>query len=82
MNNGARKGGDAITFDTLKTSPGLQDLWQLHASISAKDKNTPADFIANTEEKCEGKAIKVSVQRDGTFTVTNMRNQFSKTYKP
>ena len=80
MNNGARKGGDAITFDTLKASPGLQDLWQLHASISAKDKNAPADFIANPEEKCEAKAITVSVRRDGTFTVTNMRNHFSKTY--
>jgi beta-lactamase superfamily II metal-dependent hydrolase len=82
MNNGARKGGDAITFDTLKVSPGLRDLWQLHASVSAKDKNAPADFIANTDEKCEGKAIQVSVRRDGTFTVTNLRNQFSKTYQP
>ena len=26
--------------------------------------------------------IKVSVQQDGTFTVTNTRNNFSKTYKP
>jgi beta-lactamase superfamily II metal-dependent hydrolase len=82
MNNGARKGGDPVTFDTLKASPGLLDLWQLHTSLSAKDKNAPADFIANTQEPCEGKAIKVSVQRNGTFTVTNMRNQFSKTYKP
>jgi beta-lactamase superfamily II metal-dependent hydrolase len=82
MNNGARKGGDAITFDTLKASPGLLDLWQLHTSLSAKEKNSPADFIANPQEPCEGKAIKVSVQRDGTFTVTNMRNQYSKTYKP
>ena len=82
MNNGARKGGDAVTFDTLKPSPGLLDLWQLHTSVSAKDKNAPADFIANTQEACEGKAIEVSVQRDGTFTVINMRNQFSKTYQP
>jgi competence protein ComEC len=84
MNNGPRKGGDAITFDTLKASPGLQDTWQLHTSLvpAAKDKNAPADFIANTEEKCEAKGIKVSVQRDGTFTVTNLRNNFSKTYKP
>jgi hypothetical protein len=82
MNNGARKGGDPVTFDMLKASPGLLDLWQLHTSVSAKDKNAPADFIANTQEPCEGKAIKVSVQRNGTFTVTNMRNQFSKTYKP
>jgi hypothetical protein len=26
--------------------------------------------------------IKVSAQQDGTFTVTNTRNNFSKTYKP
>jgi hypothetical protein len=26
--------------------------------------------------------IKVSAQPDGTFTVTNTRNNFSKTYKP
>jgi hypothetical protein len=26
--------------------------------------------------------IKVSAQTDGTFTVTNTRNRFSKTYKP
>src|SRR5438552_14603380 len=26
--------------------------------------------------------IKVSAQQDGTFTVTNARNNFSKTYKP
>jgi competence protein ComEC len=82
MNNGARKGGDPVTFDTLKASPGLLDLWQLHTSVSARDKNAPAEFIANAQEPCEGKAIRVSVQRDGTFTVTNTRNQFSKTYKP
>ena len=26
--------------------------------------------------------IKVSAQQDGTFTVTNARNGFSKTYRP
>jgi hypothetical protein len=26
--------------------------------------------------------IKVSVQRDGSFTVTNTRNGFNKTYRP
>jgi hypothetical protein len=27
-------------------------------------------------------SIKVSAQADGTFTVTNTRNGFSRTYKP
>ena len=67
--------------DTLKSSPGLQDLWQLHYSNSGQDKNAPADFIANPVAPCEGKMIKVSARRNGTFTVTNTRNGFSKTYK-
>ncbi|MCJ7777358.1 MAG: MBL fold metallo-hydrolase [Sedimentisphaerales bacterium] len=82
LNNGARKGGDTEVFDILKSSPGLQDIWQLHYAISAKDKNAPERFIANVEEKCEGKFIKISALPDGTFTVTNTRNNFSKSYKP
>lgn len=98
MNNGARKGGEPEVLDILKSSPGLQDIWQLHYAISAKDKNAPENFIANlvprqvggTEEKpvssqverCEGKFIKISALSDGTFTVTNTRNNFSKSYKP
>jgi len=82
MNNGARKGGEPEVLDILKSSAGLQDLWQLHYSISGKDKNVSEDFIANLEEKCEGNLIKVSAQRNGTFTVTNTRNNYSKTYKP
>ena len=82
MNNGAGKGGEPETLDVLKDSPGLQDIWQLHYSNAAGQKNAPADFIANPKEPCEAKLIKVTVQRDGTFTVTNTRNAFSKTYKP
>ncbi|HTZ20704.1 MAG TPA: MBL fold metallo-hydrolase [Opitutaceae bacterium] len=82
MNNGPHKGGDPEVFDILKSSPGMQDLWQLHASPAAGAKNAPADFIANPEEACAAKAIKVSAQRDGTFTVTNLRNGFAKTYRP
>jgi competence protein ComEC len=81
MNNGARKGGEAAVIDIVKSSPGFEDLWQLHYSPSAAEKNSPADLVANMDEKCEGKLIKVSVRRDGTFTVTNARNNFSKTYK-
>src|SRR6185312_4422718 len=32
MENGAGKGGDAATYNVLKTSDGLEDLWQLHYS--------------------------------------------------
>ena len=82
MNNGPRKGGEPRVLDTIKSSPGLQDLWQLHFTTASGEKNTPVDFIANPDPNCEAKMIKVSAQRDGTFTVTNTRNNFSKTYQP
>ena len=82
MNNGARKGGEPRVLDTLRSSPGFQDLWQLHYSNSGKDKNAPEQFIANLKDPCEAKMIKVSAQLDGTFTVINARNGFSKTYQP
>jgi competence protein ComEC len=80
MNNGPRKGGQAAVFDILKSSPGFTDLWQLHYSPSAKDKNSPENMIANTSDPCEGKVIKISVAGDGSFTITNLRNGFSKKY--
>lgn len=82
MNNGSRKGGSPDVLDLVKTAPGMVDLWQLHYANAAGDKNVAGDFIANPKDPCEGKAIKVSVQKDGAFTITNMRNNFSKTYKP
>ena len=82
MNNGPRKGGEPQVFDILKSSPGIMDIWQAHLSPTAKEKNSPENFIANVTDTCEGKSIKVSAQRDGTFTVTNLRSGFSKTYKP
>jgi beta-lactamase superfamily II metal-dependent hydrolase len=50
MNNGTRKGGSVEAFQTVHTSPGLEDLWQLHWSYNAGlDHNAPGVFIANVE---------------------------------
>jgi len=112
MNNSARKGGAVPTMMTLFTSPGLEDVWQLHWSYAAGlELNAPSLFIANVEDSAalaaspasaapgtpapggpppggrprgghNGPAfwIKVSAQADGSFTVANTRNQFTKTY--
>lgn len=99
MNNSARKGGAIPTMQTLYTSPGLEDIWQLHWAYAAGlEWNAPSLFIANVEDAetmanvlrgtgggrggHTGPAflIKVSAQADGSFTVTNTRNNFSKTY--
>jgi beta-lactamase superfamily II metal-dependent hydrolase len=130
MHNSTRKGGAIQTMQILHTSPGLEDIWQLHWAYAAGvEQNSPGLFIANVEDPAvlanvltsppptfgqgrgpgappqggappqagaaPGRAgggggrgghtgpaflIKVSAQSDGSFTVTNTRNNFSKTY--
>jgi beta-lactamase superfamily II metal-dependent hydrolase len=81
--NGPRKGASAEVFQTVKSSPGLEDYWQGHYLIAGGEKaNAAPDYIANIEGSPDGKWIKVSAEEDGAFTVTNTRNNFSKTYKP
>ena len=92
MNNGAKKGGAVATFETLKSLPGLEDLWQLHYAEDAGDHNMPKDFIANlgtggtvqTGVPNEGTVytIHVEARPDGSFTVTNTRNGKQKEYGP
>jgi competence protein ComEC len=112
MQNGTRKGAGAQAMPTMRTSPGLEDIWQLHWSyIAGIEQNSAGAFIANVEDNAtiagvltapqgqpgaggtgRGNAaaashtpayfIKISARPDGSFTVTNSRNGFSKTYAP
>jgi beta-lactamase superfamily II metal-dependent hydrolase len=107
MNNGTRKGGQPEVMRTVHSSPGLEDLWQMHASeLSGQEYTVPGLFIANRVDEPQaampiapliapapgasgppppvhnGTAywIKLSAQSDGSFTVKNARNGFSKAY--
>ena len=44
--------------------------------------NSADTNIANVDEICEGKWLKVTVLKDGSFTVYNSRNRFEKKYPP
>ncbi len=81
MNNGAKKGGAPDAMQWIRKSPGLEDFWQLHYSLPGKDANVAEQYIANPEEKCPGHGIKVVASTNGSFTVTNARNQLTKEYK-
>lgn len=82
MNNGARKGGNREAWKRVMASPGLEDMWQLHfAMAGGKDANVPDTMIANVDERCQGVHPKVSASEDGSFTVTNPRNKYTKTYR-
>jgi competence protein ComEC len=108
MNNGIRKGGEPVVMKTINTSPGLENLWQIHFSqLSGQEYTVPGMFIANAFDEQvsaipvepmpppqpgaagvtpppphNGTAywIKVAAEQDGSFTVTNSRNGFSKKY--
>jgi beta-lactamase superfamily II metal-dependent hydrolase len=83
MNNGPKKGGPPSTFEILRKSPGLEDIWQGHLALNTpKEINTDEKMIANLEptDTCQGHFIKMSVAADGKYTITNGRNGFSKTY--
>jgi hypothetical protein len=98
MNNGPRKGGAIQTFQILRDSPGVPDLWQNHYSIpGGQPHNRPEPFIANLDEgspvagASPGAApvhtgpahwIKVSARADGGFTIANSRTRFTKEYPP
>ena len=83
MNNGARKGGSPSAWKVVSSSPGLQDLWQVHYSLAGgKDANVAEERIANMEQKCEGFGIEVQASKNREFTVINQRNNLKKTYKP
>ena len=81
MNNGPGKGGDPLGWKNVMASPGLEDLWQLHFALTGgKETNVPDTFIVNVDANDQGKHLKVSALADGSFTVTNPRNKFTRTY--
>jgi len=83
MNNGERKGGSPEYWQTVHESPGLEDFWQLHRSAAGgAEHNAPEQFLANLDEIDHGHNIKMSVRADGSFTMTNERNGFTKQYPP
>jgi len=84
IDNGAKKGGSADAWQTIHTSPGLRDIWQLHyAMAGGKDNNAPETNIANLgddPQADQGNWIKLSARSNGEFSVTNGRTGETKNY--
>jgi competence protein ComEC len=83
VGNSARKGADAARMKTIKDSPRIQGVWQLHTTTVAPDVNVAADMIANpgTDQKNDmAYNLRLRIEKDGKITVINERNGFNKTY--
>ena len=83
VNDGPRKGLEGDAWDTISKISGLEDTWQIHRALKNDAAHNTADAqTANLEETadCKGLWIKASISKDGKFTITNSRNNFSKSY--
>jgi competence protein ComEC len=83
MNNGPRKGTAKATVDTLKSSPGIQAMYQVHKNVRDDVENNTADeFIANLEEKCVANHLQLTVDPDGkSYTMAIPATGHTKSYR-
>jgi len=52
INNGTRKGGQPDAMRILYSSPGLEDVWQIHFSqLSGQEYTRPGMYVANTPDE-------------------------------
>ena len=83
MNNGARKGGEPGTWTTLKATPSIEAIFQLHRNVRVGvEGNTAPELIANEDEKCAGNLVKLVVAADGaSYAVSIPATGVSRTFK-
>lgn len=68
-------------MDTIRKSPGLEDLWQLHFSEEGgAAHNVATEFIANPDGPDAAHYLELIAQPDGSFDVFNSRTQQTRHY--
>lgn len=66
MQNGTRKGAGAQAMPTMRTSPGLEDIWQLHWGYGAGiEQNSAGVFIANVDDAATIAGVLTAPPRGG-----------------
>lgn len=71
FNNGPRKGGHPDVTKTLRATPSVQAIWQVHRNVTVgPELNTKPSMIANMDENCKGEFIHLRVAPDAkSYTV-------------
>jgi beta-lactamase superfamily II metal-dependent hydrolase len=83
LGNLGHRVGTSDAMETVRSCPSIEDVWQTELIREGGEKghNSPEDFCANLGGRQERtRFIKIAAREDGSFTVTNSRNGFSKQY--
>jgi len=82
MSNGTTKGCGPETFATLKKTPSVQAIYQIHKNLREDSQNnTEPEMIANLEKECAANFIQVTVDPLGkSYTVAIPGKGHSKTF--
>ena len=82
IDNGAHKGASPEAWQTVRDVVGANHLWQLHYAVDGGPAhNVDERYIANPEDKPDaGREIRALANRDGTFLITNSRNDTRTNY--
>jgi hypothetical protein len=83
FNNGATKGCDPGAFASLKATPSVEAIYQVHKNVRGDGSpNAPDEYIANPTKDCQANYIKLSVDPSGkTYTVSIPANGHTRTYE-
>jgi competence protein ComEC len=84
MNNGTIKGCEPEVFATLKSTPSIKAIWQLHKNLrpDGETNNVEPKFIANLEKDCKGNFVHLAVSPDAKeYTVSIPATKFEQKYE-
>jgi beta-lactamase superfamily II metal-dependent hydrolase len=83
IGSGPTKGAETKTFATLKGTPEIEAIYQIHRNVRTTEKeNAPPAFVANDNAECKGEFIKLSVNSDGkSYSVSIPAKNITRNYK-
>jgi hypothetical protein len=84
MNNGTTKGCDPEVCATLKSTPSIKNVFQLHKNLRPDGdvNNVETRFIANLEKNCEGNLVHMAVSPDAKrYVVSIPASKVEQTYE-
>lgn len=82
FNNGPRKGLEKESAETVRSTPSVQAIYQLHRNVREGAWNGAKELIANEQETCAGAYVKLSVDPKGaSYTLAVPSTGHTRTFK-